>query len=391
VYKRQGVTYDGPKLTASTTYYWRIRFWDSYGAPGLWSTTTASFSVSTAIGSPIFTSLVQSLAYTYDSVGNILTIVDRSGTLTAATTTYSYDDLSRVTTASTTKASSTPYSQTYTYDAVGNIITKSDIGSYSYQGNTGSLYANPHAPTSIAGVPHSYDRNGNLATTTTITNTWSYNNLLTQYAKGTTTVSYRYDAEGARVRKAASSTTLYPSTEYELTGAVPTKHIYVGDTLIASVQGTSTTASTTYVHTDHLGSTAATTNDIGYVSSVTAYYPFGSTRIDTHYGSYREPNKYIGQDYDPETALAYLNARYYDGGRGQFLSQDPVFWEIGQTRDGITALLNPQAQNSYSYAGNNPITQKDPEGRYLQYVVQALIGVLTPNTCLLYTSPSPRD
>lgn len=41
-----------------------------------------------------------------------------------------------------------------------------------------------------------------------------------------------------------------------------------------------------------------------------------------------------------------------------------MFWEVGQTPDGIAALQNPQAQNSYSYAGNNPITNKDPNGRF---------------------------
>ena len=47
---------------------------------------------------------------------------------------------------------------------------------------------------------------------------------------------------------------------------------------------------------------------------------------------------------------AFLNARYYDSGRGQFLSEDPVFWEVGQTQDGKSVLTNPQAMNSYGYA-----------------------------------------
>jgi RHS repeat-associated protein len=81
-----------------------------------------------------------------------------------------------------------------------------------------------------------------------------------------------------------------------------------------------------------------------------------------------EARKYIGQYYDEGTGLNYLNARYYEGSRGQFLSQDPVFWEIGQTQDGIKVLSNPQLQNSYSYAGGNPITNKDPDGRILDTI-----------------------
>lgn len=53
-----------------------------------------------------------------------------------------------------------------------------------------------------------------------------------------------------------------------------------------------------------------------------------------------------------------MNARYYDGKRGQFLSQDPVFWSTKQN------LANPQSFNSYSYAENNPVNLKDPDGRF---------------------------
>lgn len=60
----------------------------------------------------------------------------------------------------------------------------------------------------------------------------------------------------------------------------------------------------------------------------------------------------------------FLNSRFYDSSRGQFLSEDPVFWEIGQTKDGNAALSNPQAQNSYGYANGNPIINKDPNGRF---------------------------
>lgn len=40
-----------------------------------------------------------------------------------------------------------------------------------------------------------------------------------------------------------------------------------------------------------------------------------------------------------------------------------MFWEVGKTKDGNAVLQNPQLQNSYSYASNNPITNKDPDGR----------------------------
>jgi RHS repeat-associated protein len=75
--------------------------------------------------------------------------------------------------------------------------------------------------------------------------------------------------------------------------------------------------------------------------------------------------------YDPATALSYLNARYYDGGKGEFTSQDPSFLAIGDPsqvkaitgQDQKAYLADPQQFNSYSYGRNNPITLKDPDGR----------------------------
>jgi RHS repeat-associated protein len=82
-----------------------------------------------------------------------------------------------------------------------------------------------------------------------------------------------------------------------------------------------------------------------------------------------EQRKFIGEVSDGNTGLSYLHARYYDGGRGQFVSQDPVFWEVGQTKDGKSVLTNPQALNSYAYANNNPITLSDPNGRVVETVL----------------------
>jgi RHS repeat-associated protein len=60
---------------------------------------------------------------------------------------------------------------------------------------------------------------------------------------------------------------------------------------------------------------------------------------------------------DAGVVPALMNARYYDPSRGQFISQDPMFWSSRQN------LANPQSLNSYSYAEGNPITRKDPDGQ----------------------------
>jgi RHS repeat-associated protein len=117
------------------------------------------------------------------------------------------------------------------------------------------------------------------------------------------------------------------------------------------------------VHPDHLGSTNVVTDEGGNLVQTLDYYPYGSTRISDA-TSTNQLRKYIGQFADQQTGLDYLNARYYEPNRAQFVTQDPVFWEIGQTQDGMQVLTNPQQANSYSYAGDNPITNKDPTGRF---------------------------
>src|SRR5207249_4256731 len=108
------------------------------------------------------------------------------------------------------------------------------------------------------------------------------------------------------------------------------------------------------------------TNASGTVVQTLDYYPYGATRINS--GQNSESRQYIGQ-FSDQSGLLYLQARYEDPQRGQFISQDPVFWEIGLTKDGMRALANPQYVNAYAYSSDNPITNKDPNGRQVDLVI----------------------
>ncbi len=152
---------------------------------------------------------------------------------------------------------------------------------------------------------------------------------------------------------------------------------------MATIKGTGTTTPS-YIHRDHLSSTNVTTNQSGAITTVLDYYPYGTTRIESGTPPSRQ---YIGQYDDSESDLAYLNARYYDSGRGQFVSQDPVFWSTSQN------LIDPQTLNSYSYASNNPINKKDPTGLAtvkgsLKETQKALIKVLKSYISLLESAKS---
>jgi RHS repeat-associated protein len=54
------------------------------------------------------------------------------------------------------------------------------------------------------------------------------------------------------------------------------------------------------------------------------YAPYGSVLATTNTGATVAARGYIGQ-FSDQSGLSYLNARYYEGSRGQFLSEDPTF------------------------------------------------------------------
>ncbi len=126
------------------------------------------------------------------------------------------------------------------------------------------------------------------------------------------------------------------------------------------------------MHSDNLGSTDAVTNASGTPVQMLDYYPYGSSRIASSTAGTDEKHKYIGQFADA-SGLSYLNARYYDSSRGQFLTEDPVFLSVGNPNqvqqltgeNTRTYLSDPQQFNSYSYGKDNPIKNMDPSGNGL--------------------------
>jgi RHS repeat-associated protein len=119
-----------------------------------------------------------------------------------------------------------------------------------------------------------------------------------------------------------------------------------------------------YVHRDHLGSTnVLTAQDQSPIENIT-YYPFGGLKSDVKQGSFNERKKFTGHEYDQDTGLYYMQARYQSPTIGRFVSEDPAFWAVGTSKknDNVT-LGNPQRLNAYAYAGNNPVRNLDSDGR----------------------------
>jgi len=77
-------------------------------------------------------------------------------------------------------------------------------------------------------------------------------------------------------------------------------------------------------------------------------FPWGQEPADT--GFFIVRYRMGQQEYDGETALYHMGARYYDPQLGRWLSEDPA---------GIAGGLN-----LYAYAGNDPVNGRDPTGMH---------------------------
>src|SRR6516162_7502673 len=194
-----------------------------------------------------------------------------------------------------------------------------------------------------AGVPtttYTYDANGNVTQAGGWSYVWDYLNRMLASGYNNSTTTYGYDTTGARVLQASTtSTTYYPSKYFSLASttsggaswATSTNYIWLGDTLLATIDQKLYNSAATgspiirYVHPDHLGSTNVVTDASGAIAQLLDYYPYGATRVSSTTYPTNEKRQYIDRFMDAQTGLDYLNARYYDGNRGQFMSQDPVF------------------------------------------------------------------
>jgi RHS repeat-associated protein len=245
---------------------------------------------------------------------------------------------------------------------------------------SGRIAANASVPTTT----YTYDANGNVTKAGGWSYVWDYLNRMLASGYNNSTTTYGYDTTGARVlQTSTTSTSYYPSKYFSVASttiggasyATSTNYIWLGDTLLGTIDqklynGTATgTAITRYVHPDHLGSIDVVTDASGTVVQLLDYYPYGATRVSTSTYPTNEKRQYINQFMDAQTGLDYLNARYYDAARGQFLSQDPVFLALGTPQSEALSqqrtaylLSDPQQLGAYSYSRDNPIVHKDPSG-----------------------------
>jgi RHS repeat-associated protein len=110
-------------------------------------------------------------------------------------------------------------------------------------------------------------------------------------------------------------------------------------------------AQTSYFGLDSHGSVTFLTDANGAVTDSYDYDAWGN--VVGRSGSTPNSRLYVGEEFDSTLGFINLRARYYDPGRGRFLSMDPADRPF---RAGAFA-------SSYVYGANDPLRFIDPTGR----------------------------
>jgi RHS repeat-associated protein len=298
-------TYEADGQTKSITYANGVTTDFAYSPTRRWLTR-----VTTKKGTTV---LLDNQYTARDKVGRIKTIV---GLTTSDSWNYVYDDLGRLTSAD--NVGNNALDETYTYSPTGNLLSRTRIGTYTYPAGTA---VRPHAATKIGAKTIGYDANGNMLTDGTRTLDWDRSNLLASVTQGTSAVTFSYGPDGARaIKNWATGKTLYANANVEIDRTTPGSEVYTRyphpDLKVVTTTAGVTTKS--FLHRDHLSSVRLVTNEAGTPAEQTNYAAYGeptNKAMQTEKG-------YIGERFDPETGLMYLNARYYDPSFGRFVPKD---------------------------------------------------------------------
>lgn len=356
---------------------------------------------------------IQGYLYNRDRADNLLGITDeRVAEGPSATADYGYDALYRLKTATLDKGRPSAENLGFDYDTIDNILSKtSELGAKSSTHVGGYKYAEfgagPHAVSQAGEHAYRYDSAGNMTLRKQQHMKWDHLGRMVRADLGAENLgTFGYDTGRQRVTKQeGASLTLYVAPDFEVRDGVSTLYVAgpggkiakietadmavtllgdtapagaldanvtAGDAYLAIVGGdaqvgTAALASSarrsllemgqriTYLHHNHLGSAAVTTDESGTVVQRTEHYPYGEVRYQSEF---LEDYSFTGQEKDARTALSYHSARYLDVGLGRWVSADPLF--------GVAVLpraMGMADRNVYGYVGGRLLALTDPSGQ----------------------------
>jgi RHS repeat-associated protein len=294
----------------------------------------------------------QSLSYTYNS-----DLLLTSETIDGSTKAYNYNSNNEL----DKYYLNGTITEAYNYDYNGNITLKDNIIAACSYGTILDYNSNNQ----VVGTYRSYydemlgdddtialyyyDTNGNLIQKQDVVNNcnWEYiydkyNRLITVKRDGVIIVqSNTYDDFGRRIRKVTASGTI----NYFYEGNKVVIETDGNGNVIAQYQGPKWILNgvTYYAITDIRGSILKLIDTNGNVAWDHSFYsPYGDAiQGISRYG-------FCGCEYDAETGLYYMGARFYDPSIGRFITPDPIGLAGGS--------------NVYQYCHNDPVNFVDPSG-----------------------------
>jgi RHS repeat-associated protein len=286
---------------------------------------------------------------TTDNNGNVKEQIITIAGWGAVTQTYEYDALNRLEWAK--EENGRNWQQTFDYDRYGN--RRIDAANTTANVKPASIPTiNQSNNRFNAGQGYEYDLAGNV-TRDYLGNTYGYdgeNKQVTYNGGGINGGSYFYDGNGNRIKKVA--------------GQISTIFVYDAmGKMVAEYSNEDLQTGTSYLTTDHLGSTRAVTDGSGNVKERHDYLPFGEEiyagiggRSSTYgYGPDSVKQKFTQKERDNETGLDNFVTRYYSSSAGRFTSPDDFLND--------SHVSDPQSWNLYTYVRNNPLRYIDPDGR----------------------------
>lgn len=256
----------------------------------------------------------------------------------------------------------------FEYDVNGN-RTAERIGAHTYKHSI-SLVNNRLLETSgpYPAKVNQFDAAGNLLDDGSIQFDYNGTERLRAITSGGKVTSYRYNGLSQRIAKITpddSSYYVYHKSgqllgEYDKKGSVVQETIYLGMMPVAVVKLRPAPSDSGkafdhfYIYSDHLSTARVIIRpaDGAVVWRWISSDPFGTQQPEddpSQFGTFGYNPRLPGQIFDSETGNHYNYFRDYDPQTGRYVQSDPI-----GLRGGI---------NTYGYAGSNPLSNIDPDGR----------------------------
>lgn len=287
---------------------------------------------------------IYAATYTHDAVGRIVGLDDVNPKRYSLG--FTYDELGRLVDVDTRDASRR---EAFSYDPIGRMRWSTTTGDIHYDDR-----AHVHAPSAAdAGFTRRYDTLGNATRISdpdgrALELAWTVDGRLASTAdtRSGETTALAYDPSGARVKKQGRTTTLFFGGLAELVDGKLVTYYMAGDRLLARRDS----KQVSYYTLDLARSTRVVTDETGAAINRYDYSAYG--RVVTSTESVAQDHEHGGARHDDESALTYMNARYYDPALAHFVSADTI----------IPDAYDPQSFHRYSYAQQDPINFWDPSG-----------------------------